>query len=133
MGPIGAKKSKHYSTAGLIRLMALSVLALSFVFRPGSLPKIGLCFFYAATGLQCPGCGMTRAFCAISHGQFADAWALNPFSFMLYALTALGVLYPRALSGMPEKAAIVSIAALTAALAVFGVFRALADLGLFLG
>ena len=46
------------------------------------------------TSLPCPGCGLTRAFCCISHGRFADAWAFNPFGFFFYACAVLLVLYP---------------------------------------
>ena len=34
---------------------------------------------------------MTRAFSAIGHGHFAQAWAIHPFSFPFYAV-AVGLL-----------------------------------------
>jgi hypothetical protein len=36
-------------------------------------------------GIECPGCGLTRAFVAISHGSFGRAWELNRASFAMYA------------------------------------------------
>lgn len=75
-------------------LGALAVLAISAIFTPESLPKLQVCAFKQYTGRPCPGCGLTRAYCAISHGRFADAFAFNPFSFILYAATILMVLWP---------------------------------------
>lgn len=53
-----------------------------------------MCGFRAYTGLSCPGCGLTRAFVAIAHGRFADAWILNPFAFPLFLLALMGLAAP---------------------------------------
>ncbi|MEM7454548.1 MAG: DUF2752 domain-containing protein [Planctomycetota bacterium] len=39
-------------------------------------------------GMDCPSCGLTRAFISISHGQFMRAWHFNPASFLVYAFVA---------------------------------------------
>jgi len=66
---------------------------------------------------------MTRAFCAISHGQFALAWHLNPLSFHLYTLAALGLAYPLFANLVSDKC-VSGVALLTAAaLAAFGIWR----------
>ena len=44
----------------------------------------GICIFHKLTGLECPLCGMTRAFYAISHGHFAQAINFNALSLALY-------------------------------------------------
>jgi hypothetical protein len=77
-------------------LPALAALAIvgSFLYRPGDLPAFAICWFRALTGLPCPGCGLTRAFCAISHGEFAAAWKFNPFGFLFYLLAVLLVPWP---------------------------------------
>ena len=38
-----------------------------------------VCPFRLATGLPCPGCGMTRAWVLMTHGRVADAIFANPF------------------------------------------------------
>jgi hypothetical protein len=50
---------------------------------------VSICVFYNLTGLKCPGCGMTRAFHAISHGHFAEAVHFNIFSPVVYCCLML--------------------------------------------
>ena len=45
---------------------------------------VGICLFHKLTGLECPICGMTRAFQAISHGQFIQALNFNALSLAIY-------------------------------------------------
>jgi len=121
-------RSELASTARLIQVVAIFILAISIVFKPDSLPKIDICLFHAVTGLQCPGCGMTRAFCAISHGQFAYAWRLNPLSFHLYALNALGLIYPFFVNVIPDKLSRAIVLITAAVLMHFGLLRILSQI-----
>jgi len=41
------------------------------------------CAFKTMTGLDCPGCGGTRAAHALLHGRVGDAFRLNPLLFVL--------------------------------------------------
>jgi hypothetical protein len=68
---------------------------------PSFLPGLDTCAFHAATGLPCPGCGLTRAFVAISHGRFHQAWGLHPFAFPLYAVCLAGLASPWGLRRFP--------------------------------
>lgn len=80
-------------------VMALIVIAMSFamtvtgtrfVYFPGALlPVPESCTTRLFFGIDCPGCGMTRAFISISHGQFAQAWNFNPASFIAYFFVAV--------------------------------------------
>ena len=80
---------------GGLFLLGCAVLCFSFLMRsPGEslvyLPGFGfplpdLCSSKQLLGLECPGCGLTRSFIAISHGEFEKAWNLNPASFLAYA------------------------------------------------
>ncbi len=51
------------------------------------------CLFHRFTGLDCPGCGMTRAVHAVLHGRLAEAFRCNPVGMLLFpaALVGLGL------------------------------------------
>lgn len=74
------------SAASVFAVFAAIALLLSFLVSPEGLPAVEVCSFRGLTGLPCPGCGLTRGFCAISHGRFADAWDFNAFAWPLYVL-----------------------------------------------
>ncbi len=38
------------------------------------------CLIRAATGVACPGCGMTRAVAALLHGDLSNMWELHPLA-----------------------------------------------------
>lgn len=60
------------------------VAATVFFFNPGHYRFYPVCLFHELTGLNCPGCGSTRAFYALLHGNFMRALkdnALFIFSF----------------------------------------------------
>ncbi|MBC7804799.1 MAG: DUF2752 domain-containing protein [Akkermansiaceae bacterium] len=64
-----------------------------------------LCPLRAATGVPCPGCGITRALCLCCHGRFAEAVTLYhplvPLVFAgLIAAAGYGLLYKKPL---PER------------------------------
>lgn len=58
-----------------------------------NVPMPSLCQFKNLTGIDCPGCGMTRAFIRIAHGQIVSAWWLNPASYVLFAFIAAQIPY----------------------------------------
>lgn len=68
-----------------VAFVCLSVMfILTMVVRPADEPAFILCPFRAVTGLLCPGCGMTRAFCALGHGEFRRALHFHALSPVLY-------------------------------------------------
>jgi len=67
--------------SGLLRLAGYNLAA--------ALPSAPLCPFNAATGLPCPGCGITHAFLAMGRLDLPGAYAANPLVFPLAALMAL--------------------------------------------
>lgn len=50
----------------------------------GRLP--GICVWKNCFQLECPGCGLTRCFVAIAHGNWSDAWQFNPAGFLIFAV-----------------------------------------------
>ena len=53
------------------------------------------CLFYKFTNLYCPGCGGTRAFFALSRGDFSEAFSQNAILFFLIPLAFMLIVYPR--------------------------------------
>lgn len=45
---------------------------------------ITTCPVVLVTGLPCPGCGMTRACLCLLHLDFAGAWQMHPFIYVLF-------------------------------------------------
>ena len=73
------------AAAVLLLSCCMSVVGSSLVYLPGSsIPLPESCTARLFLGINCPGCGLTRALIAISHGQLTDAWNFNPASFIVY-------------------------------------------------
>ncbi|MBN1336410.1 MAG: DUF2752 domain-containing protein [Deltaproteobacteria bacterium] len=69
----------------------LALLGASVILGPGedSVRILGVripsfCLFYNLTGLHCPGCGLTRSFVFMGHGQVLDAFRIHPLGPILY-------------------------------------------------
>jgi len=59
-------------------------------------PVIGLalpelCMMRRTWGIDCPGCGLTRCFIAVAHGDLASAWSFNPAGVWLFLIVAFQV------------------------------------------
>jgi hypothetical protein len=86
---------------GVFLTMAAGVLALAFFLEaPGGelvviplldQPLPGVCTFKRLAGIGCPGCGLTRCFISVAHGDMAAAWAYNPAGVFLFAATAFQI------------------------------------------
>lgn len=99
-------------------LLASAIVGLSVVLSVRQetqvlLPVVGtplpeLCMMKRMTGgLGCPGCGMTRCFISLGHGDLAAAWSYNPAGLWFYAILAFQVPYRaiqlwRIRRGLPE-------------------------------
>jgi hypothetical protein len=80
----------------VLLLVSSAIIALSVVLSVRSetqvlLPVLGtplpdLCMFKRMTGLGCPGCGMTRSFISLGHGDLAMAFSYNPAGLWFYAI-----------------------------------------------
>jgi hypothetical protein len=61
-----------------------------FIFEPGKTGFFPSCAFRALTGFSCPGCGSTRGFHRLLHGDLIAAFEFNPLfilslPFLIYA------------------------------------------------
>lgn len=112
------------------------MLLASFLWTPATLPKLPLCWFRSLWGVSCPGCGLSRAFCAISHGDLGAAWGFHPFGFAFYATALALVAWPVAVQARPELEARLLrargggavVVVFVVALLAFGVVRAWGEL-----
>ena len=60
------------------------------------------CLFKIVTGLPCPGCGLTRAFSAVMHGDMKSAFFFHPL-FWLVPVAALLFVISRSSPAFREK------------------------------
>ncbi len=82
----------HLTALGL----SLAVLGLAAFLRnspdgrvrlPGrDAPLPGVCYSQSLFGVACPGCGLTRSFIALAHGNARLAWRFNPAGWLLFAI-----------------------------------------------
>jgi len=80
------KRSFPGTFLGLSAILALSV-GLPLPGRDGRIAHLPtVCPFYALTGLPCPGCGLTRAFVCLGHGQVLPSLHWHPLGIVLYTL-----------------------------------------------
>jgi hypothetical protein len=85
-----AARTRTPARRAWLALVGLTLMfGIALLWRPADAPEWVLCPFRALTGHPCPGCGMTRAFCALAHLEFWRAVKFNALSPVLF-LCALG-------------------------------------------
>jgi len=95
-------------TAVLVLSLLLSVREERQVLVPiFGVPLPELCMFKRMTGMGCPGCGMTRCFISLAHGDLRSAWRYNPAGPLLFAILAFQIPFRlvqlfRIRRGLPE-------------------------------
>jgi hypothetical protein len=72
----------------LLLLVPAGVLLLSALLPVSFSTPIPLCAIKALTGVDCPGCGMTRAFLLIGHGRIAEAAGFHPLGVPAFLIVA---------------------------------------------
>ncbi len=90
-----------YHTVILVICVAVLILSLLLSVREQRqvlVPILGtplpeLCMFRRMTGTECPGCGMTRSFISLAHGDVRAAWHYNPAGPLLFAILAFQIPY----------------------------------------
>ncbi len=77
------------SLAIMVLASMMSVGTERHVYLPGlPVPIPELCATKARFDIDCPGCGMTRAFIHFAHGRMLDGMRMNPASFLVFLFVA---------------------------------------------
>ncbi len=97
--PLGGARSFHAA----ILLVSVAVLALSMMLSSSGQTKVviplldvpmpELCTWNRFTGWDCPGCGLTRSFVCLGHGQLIRAFTFNPVGPILFLLMVAQIPY----------------------------------------
>jgi hypothetical protein len=70
-------------------VLAVGAAAVLYRFDPATVHFYPRCAFHALTGLQCPGCGTTRALHHLLHGDGGGAFRLNAMLFVAIPFGAI--------------------------------------------
>lgn len=76
----------------ILAACVLQVHGEEYVVIPGvnvALP--GTCSFKRVVGADCPGCGLTRCFVSMAHGDLRRAWSFNPVGILFFAVVAVQI------------------------------------------
>jgi len=87
----------------LMLVLSLVILAASFLLNCTDdghvrLPLVGIevpgvCMWRQYTGLDCPGCGLSRCFICLAHGDLAAAVHYHPFGVVLFVMVVAQLPY----------------------------------------
>ncbi|PSK86553.1 uncharacterized protein DUF2752 [Murinocardiopsis flavida] len=70
--------------------IGLAAAALVHVVDPNEAGNYPTCPWLMVTGTYCPGCGTMRAVSALTNGDLAGAFAMNPLTMVLLPILAVG-------------------------------------------
>ena len=128
---VPATATRPGRTRWVLSAFAGAALAGTILVGPRALPHVPFCWFHSATGLPCPGCGLTRSVLAIGSGDFVAAWHFNPFGYLVYAILVVLLMLPVVARVAPRLTAVLEstwflntfVAVSVGALMVFGFLR----------
>ena len=89
------RSSTRRITSALVLAVGAAVL---YRFDPTKFHFYPPCVFHALTGLQCPGCGATRALYHLLHGDISGAFRFNQIFFLMVPFFAAAARWPRILT-----------------------------------
>jgi Protein of unknown function (DUF2752) len=79
-------------------IVAATGLAVLYRFDPTTVHIYPPCVFHLLTGLECPGCGATRALYRLLHGDIGGAFRFNQLVFALGPFLLVAARWPRMLT-----------------------------------
>jgi hypothetical protein len=82
-----AQPSPGIFVGGVLGMTAIGASAVVFFFNPNTHGFYPACLFHKLTGLNCPGCGATRALYALLHGNLR--LALKDNGLFIFSLATL--------------------------------------------
>jgi hypothetical protein len=86
---ITAPPSLGFFAVIVLGAAAIGAMAVVFFFDPAKNNFYPVCLFHKITGLNCPGCGATRALFALLHGHFLRA--LHDNALFVFSLAAFAI------------------------------------------
>lgn len=100
LSELDPRRETVFHTVFLLAALTVILSAAALEVRNGQivLPGWGLvlpesCSFKRLTGVECPGCGLTRSVVCLVHGDFLAAWRYNPGGYVFVALVAFQLPY----------------------------------------
>lgn len=99
--PAARRRTFEYHVIVLIGSLTILALAATMSVQGGtqvtpplfSQPLPELCHSRRFFGIDCPGCGMTRCFISLAHGDLAAAWRYNAAGILLFGMVVAQVPY----------------------------------------
>jgi hypothetical protein len=104
--------------AASLAVFVMSIVAILFFFDPVRVGIFPVCPLHHYTGWWCPGCGTTRAFHQLLHGNLREAFRLNPLAVASLPLLGYFAVYRDRLTFKPDW-----LWVLLGAVVMFGVLR----------
>ncbi len=102
---VAGDRTRQLAIASVVWLGIAAGSVLLFFFNPTNAGFFPVCPFRALTGLQCPGCGSTRACYQLIHLHPIAAFKLNPLMILTLPFIVYGFLgFTRsAITGQPQR------------------------------
>ncbi|MBX2800285.1 MAG: DUF2752 domain-containing protein [Myxococcales bacterium] len=98
LGWLDAISRRPWFGEGILFAGALAIVLLAMLMSPsaGAVSFFGfdvpvLCGFRRLTGIGCPGCGLTRSFVFLGHGQWAEGFRMNWLGPPLFAFVVVQI------------------------------------------
>ncbi|MFU8802247.1 MAG: DUF2752 domain-containing protein [Bradymonadaceae bacterium] len=89
---------------GLVYVLGFAALLVSGrLYEQTPLDGVIWCVFRRATGLDCPGCGITRSLVSMMHGDVAASLSAHPFGLLFFATLGIVAIHRGLESALNRK------------------------------